>query len=127
VITTDLDDDGRLDLVFSHINEPAALLRNRTASAGNWISLRLVGRNSNRDAIGARAVLHTQNGSHLRHVIGGGSYLSQSSYLLHWGFDQKDIPVAIDVFWPDGDKNRIEKPSPNQPLIFVQPAQTKQF
>lgn len=127
VITTDLDDDGRLDLVFSHINEPAVLLRNGSASAGNWISLRLVGKNSNRDAIGARAVLHTQNGSHLRHVIGGGSYLSQSSYLLHWGFDQKDTPVAIDVFWPDGEKNRIEKPSPNQPLIFVQPEQTKQF
>lgn len=127
VITTDLDNDGRLDLVFSHINEPAVLLQNRTTSKGNWISLRLVGKNADRDAIGARAVLHSQSGSTLRQVIGGGSYLSQSSYQLHWGLAPNDSPVAIDVFWPDGEKSRIEKPSPNQPLIFVQPAETKQF
>jgi len=121
VIAADLDSDGRLDLVFSHVNEPAVILQNRTASLGNWISLRLVGRSSNRDAIGARAVLHTKDSRMVRHVVGGGSYLSQATYQLHWGFGQADPPVAIEVFWPDGEISRIEKPVPNQSLIFIQP------
>ncbi|MDO6846323.1 FG-GAP repeat domain-containing protein, partial [Escherichia coli] len=37
----DLDDDGRLDLVVSHANEPVALLRNVAAPEQKWIGVEL--------------------------------------------------------------------------------------
>ena len=47
----DFDRDGRLDFVISHIEEPTALLLNRTPADHHWLQLQLVGTESERDAI----------------------------------------------------------------------------
>lgn len=98
----DLDADGDLDLVFTNIREPAAILANRTKPLGESFQLRLVGRSSNRDAIGTRVIVQTNQGSYSRQVIGGGSYLSQSSYTLHWGIPSGEVVETIQIFWPSG-------------------------
>ena len=41
----DLDNDGRIDAVVSHVNEPVALLRNEADTRGNhWLGIALAGR-----------------------------------------------------------------------------------
>jgi transcriptional regulator with XRE-family HTH domain len=55
----DLDNDGDHDLGFINNDEPAALLRNDSTDGNSWLRVRLIGRNSNRDSIGARVVLET--------------------------------------------------------------------
>ncbi len=104
VIASDLDGDGQLDLVFTHTNYPAALLKNTTATKGSTVRLHLIGTRCNRDAIGARAVLQTSGGKYLRQVFGGGSYLSQGPYEMHWGVPENEQPVSVDIVWPDGSK-----------------------
>ena len=52
----DLDNDGRLDVLILSHNQPLAYLHNRT-KGGRFLSLRLVGRQSNRDAVGAKVVV----------------------------------------------------------------------
>ena len=49
----DLDNDGRSDLVISHVNEPVALLRNQLRDDHHWVGIELVG-DRPRDPIGAR-------------------------------------------------------------------------
>ena len=49
----DLLNDGSLDIVINNLNSTPNLLINR-GKKGNWITLKLVGTASNRDAIGAR-------------------------------------------------------------------------
>src|SRR5262249_55022125 len=49
----DFDRDGRVDVVVSRIGEPAELFRNTSPTRNHWLALRLRGRRSNRDAIGA--------------------------------------------------------------------------
>jgi len=49
----DLDLDGRIDAAVTRLNESPIILRNITDQAGHWIQLRLVGKKSNRDGIGA--------------------------------------------------------------------------
>ena len=39
----DLDNDGRPDLVVSHVNEPVTLLRNEAGETSHWLGVRLVG------------------------------------------------------------------------------------
>src|SRR4030095_3408561 len=49
----DIDGDGDLDVAMSTSNGKAVLLRNDGGSGQEWIRIRLVGRHSNRDALGA--------------------------------------------------------------------------
>src|SRR5437867_1193047 len=50
----DYDNDGDLDIAIAVNNGPPILLQNRGGDAAHWLSVKLVGSHSNRDAIGAR-------------------------------------------------------------------------
>ena len=56
--TGDLDDDGSLEVVVSNMGTRPSLLKN-TGPRQHWLLVRLVGVTANRDAIGARIVVHT--------------------------------------------------------------------
>ena len=78
----DLDNDGDLDLVIVHQNQPVVLLRNDSASSrkacdSGWRAVA-----SNRSAIGAVVVVKGAGRTLTRSVNGGGSYLSQNDSRL---------------------------------------------
>src|SRR5262249_13359882 len=52
----DLDNDGRIDAVVSHVNEPIAVLRGIGGKGRHWVGVQLVGKD-NACVVGARAVL----------------------------------------------------------------------
>ena len=70
----DLDNDGRTDVVISHTNEQAVLLRNAVDNGRHWLGAVLVGK-PNADAIGAVLSLEVPGEKLVRQVKGGGSYL----------------------------------------------------
>ena len=73
--SADLDGDGVLDLVVSHLEEPVSILRGHCNISNAPIKLQLIGTVSNRNAIGA--VVRLSDNRILMHN-GGGSYLSSS-------------------------------------------------
>jgi hypothetical protein len=98
----DLDNDGRPDVVVSHLNEPVAVLRNVAPAAGrHWLGLRLVGPNG-ADVVGARAVVETAGGRQTRLVKGGGSYASTNDPRLHFGLGADAAITKATVYWPSG-------------------------
>lgn len=105
---SDMDRDGDLDLVFSLSNEPAAIVANETGLTNDWLVLRLIGTVSNRDCIGARAILHTTSRDYLRLLSGGGSYLSQGEYLMYWGIPAGADVLGVTVFWPSGLEQKVD-------------------
>lgn len=110
----DLDRDGRLDIVISHLSEPVAVLRNTTPGSGSVLEISLVGRDSNRDGWGTTAVLETASGSRLRQLTGGGSYLSTSETVLRWNFPIDTVLQKLTLRWPSGKVQIIDHfPSPN--------------
>src|SRR6185503_14001138 len=74
VAVLDYDQDGQLDIVLRNYRQPAQLLRNAGGS-GHWLALKLVGRRSNRDAVGARVVLRAAGAAQMREVHAGSGYL----------------------------------------------------
>jgi enediyne biosynthesis protein E4 len=104
----DLNLDGKLDLVISTNNDKPLVLKNDTQS-GNFISLRLLGKFPNRDAIGSRVTLSTGNKVQRKLVTGGGSYLSHSSFRqVHFGIGEADQVSRLKIVWPNGQISKFE-------------------
>jgi hypothetical protein len=123
----DFDADGDLDLVLTNTLEPAALLRNESAPSSRSLQVRLVGRSSNRDAIGARLLLETDQSRQVRFIIGGGSYLSTSDLSAHFAIPKGETVKTLTIHWPGGAKTRLDHPletqadSPRAELLVLEP------
>lgn len=96
----DLDNDGRMDLVISHLEEPAVVLRNESPDANEWLGVELIGQ-GRRDVTGARVTLDVEGQRRTRFVLGGGSYLSSGDRRLVFGLGQGK-PGRLTVTWPWG-------------------------
>jgi hypothetical protein len=98
----DLDNDGRADLLLVAQNSPLAYFHNRTGRAGHFVTLRLEGTTSNRDAIGARVTVTGSGRRQTAWRFGGGSYASAGDPRLHFGLGPARRIEAIEVRWPSG-------------------------
>ena len=117
----DLDEDGDIDIVVSHVNDPVTVLRNDTTPEGDWLSVRLIGVDSNRDAIGAILTLHTTSGDQVRQVKGGASYLSQNDNRQFWGIAKDDQIKGLTIRWPSGKVQELSDLQTNQSTIVLEP------
>jgi len=121
----DFNRDGKMDFVASRLNTEAALVLN-TSQGGQSIRIRLVGTQSNRDAIGARVRLQIGSMQAIRQMIGGGSYASTSDHLIHFGVpDSAASEAQIQVHWPSGKTERWILADWQQEWILVEGQSTK--
>lgn len=97
----DFDNDGRIGVFVVNIDGPPQLLRN-TTPGGHWLTLKLIGIKSNRDAIGALVWLKTAAGTQMREVHSDGSYLSASDLRVHFGLGAAAKIDSLRVRWPSG-------------------------
>ncbi len=98
--TADLDGDGRRDLIATRSGGPPAILTNATPP-GRTARILLVGRPSNRGAVGAGVRIGRSGSDQITVVTAGSSYLSTSSPELHLPIG--DAPaISLTVRWPSG-------------------------
>ena len=117
----DLDNDGRLDLVINDLDGRPQVLHNELADAGNWLLVKLRGKGTNTDAIGAVVRVKAGRLDLLRVVQSGTSYLSQEDMRRHFGLGQAKQVDSIEVRWPDGTTSRMENVQPNRMVEIAQP------
>jgi RNA polymerase sigma factor (sigma-70 family) len=104
----DLDNDGRPDLVISHLNEPVVLLRNVAGEKGvrnHWLGIELAGKKY-RDVTGAKVVVEVGKRQLTRFAKGGGSYLSSGDRRLLFGLGKARRIDAVTVVWPSGKRQQ---------------------
>ena len=95
----DYDRDGDLDLLIARLDAPPLLLANEMQS-GHWIALKLRGETLS-SGDGSTAIVEV-GGARLRRTVGGVSYLSQSSRVLHFGLGDVDRIDGVTVRWLGG-------------------------
>lgn len=120
----DLNDDGSPDLVATPLNEKPRILLN-SASAGKHRSwAEAAAYRSNRDAIGARLKLTTGSGRFLyNHVASSVGFMSSSDKRIHFGLAQETTIQALEIPWPRGAVQTLEKVPVDRFLRVEEPAQ----
>jgi hypothetical protein len=98
----DFDNDGHVDVAIANVNDTPDLFRLQDASGHHWVTLTLTGTKSNRNAIGARVRCVAAGLSHWDEVRGGGSYLSQNDFRVHFGLGDATRIDRVEVRWPSG-------------------------
>jgi enediyne biosynthesis protein E4 len=98
----DYDNDGDVDLAVLNSNLPAQLLRNDGGNRLNWLQVRLLGQESNRDGIGARVRVHTAGATQLLERHSSSGYLSQNEARLCLGLGGHSSVDSLVVRWPSG-------------------------
>ncbi len=128
----DLNRDGLMDLIVTRINAPSAYVENCSAKHGSYLSLRLIGQSSNRDAVGTVVTLSVGNQSWVRQRVGGGSYASTHEAALHFGIPAAVWPLdqqssqgnnkgMLKIDWPSGKTSHIEVSRLNAQMLVVEP------
>ena len=101
VASADYDFDGDTDLAVTHLEKPAALLRNDTVTGRGFLGLVLEG--SNRiPPVGARVTVTTARDRQTQVFSAGGSYLSTSDSALLFHVDDSAETASIEIAWPSG-------------------------
>jgi Flp pilus assembly protein TadD/peroxiredoxin len=102
-VLTDLDHDGRLEVILKNRNAPQLrILRNAMKEIGNSIAFRLRGTKSNRDAIGSAVTVESEGHRQTRYLQAGSGFLSQHTKELFFGVGKSQGTVRVAILWPSG-------------------------
>jgi len=108
VAIADLDGDGRLDLAINNNNRQPTLYFNEFAREGSWLTLKLVGSQSNRSAIGAQVRLRVGDKVMTRQVEAGSGFSAQAMLPVHFGLGPNRVIDEITITWPSGQEQHFD-------------------
>jgi hypothetical protein len=117
----DVDNDGDTDALIVNSNGPARLLVNQVGSRRPWLGLRLVGRPSGRDLLGARVTVFRKGAPALvRRASTDGSYASANDPRVLVGLGNASEVEKVRVDWPDGRSETFPPPPLGKYTTLVQ-------
>jgi len=114
----DFDNDGDVDILIVNLNEPPSLLRNDVKGTHHWLKVLLIGKTSNRGAIGAQVIASYGGRKQVQAVQAQSSYLSVNDRRLHFGLGEA-TSADLTIRWPNGGRENIAAVAADQ-LIVVQ-------
>jgi enediyne biosynthesis protein E4 len=120
IAVADFDNDGRLDLFVANANAEPFLYHNVAPRTHHWAGFLLQGRASNRDAIGAQLRLTAGGRTLLRFVDGGNGFAAQGTRRVHFGLGTAEAADRLEIRWPSGRRQVIEKPAVDRYLSIVE-------
>ena len=99
----DIDNDGDEDVLVGNDGGHVRLLINNIGNRNHWVGLRLVGQETGRDMLGARAVVIRGDGAKLmRRARSDASYGSANDPRILVGLGASNDKPRVQVRWPDG-------------------------
>src|SRR5262249_33949850 len=96
----DFNNDGAVDALVAVNDGAPVLLKNMAASGNHWLGVRLVGKKSNPDGIGARITWQADDLKRSRLKVGGGSYLSSHDPREVLGIGRRKKIDKLEIRWP---------------------------
>lgn len=108
----DLDGDGDLDIVTNDYNDVPEILVSDLAQrkAVHFLTVRLVGKRSNRDGIGATVTVEAGGRAQVQINDGKSGYLAQSVMPLYFGLGESQRAESVKIKWPTGKEQIVRGP-----------------
>ena len=118
----DLDNDGDLDLVINNLNAPVQILENKfnTEDQVNYIKIHFKGDSLNRNGIGAKVHLHSQDIYQYFENAPTRGFLSSVPPEITAGIGVSQKIDSLIVVWQDGSFQKIQDVLPNITLTLNQ-------
>ena len=116
----DFNRDGRPDAIIVHLDRTVALLENQTSTRHPAVSIRLIGTDSNREAIGAAIIATFPDGSFRHQICGGDGYFSTNDRRLLIGTGQFEQISELTIEWPSGKTTRIHVVASGESLTVIE-------
>ena len=117
----DLDNDGRVDVVLTELDGPLRILHNVSPAANHWLLIRTIGTKSNRDGMGTRIRLVTEDGVQYNAVSMSVGYASSSDVRVHFGLGRRTLVQELELFWPSGTHQVVKNVKADQVLTVREP------
>ncbi len=119
----DLDNDGDLDYIVSNINEKSFVYENTLYKKGesskvNFVNLKLIGSEPNKQAIGADVTLFNNGSIQYQQTSPYRGFLSTVDNLIHFGLGTASKVDSIVIKWPDGNSFVFANPSINSTITI---------
>ena len=102
-----------------NLDDLPTLMRNDSAT-GHWLAVRLVGRRSNRDGVGARIAVFSAGKKQVREAVAGSGFLGGHDPRLHFGLAGSSKVDSLEVRWPSGIVDRLYELSADQLIVLVE-------
>ena len=98
----DFANDGRMGAFVVNLGAAGKLVRNVTTNSNHWVAIKLVGKKSNRDGIGAKLELTAGGKRQIAQRVAGCGYLSQDDGRVHFGLGAASKVDELKIAWPSG-------------------------
>jgi len=96
----DFNNDGAVDVLIAVNDDRPVLLRNKMGARNHWLGLRLIGKKSNPDAVGARISWQAGDLKRSTMKVAGGSYLSSHDPRVVLGLGARAKIDWLEIKWP---------------------------
>lgn len=117
----DYDNDGKLDAFLVNLGAPATVLHNTTQNNNHWLSLKLVGKRSNREGIGAHLEVLARGRKYVAERTAGSGYLSQDDGRVHFGLGSAIKIEKLTIRWPSGQEQVLDNVAADRVLTVEEP------
>jgi hypothetical protein len=117
----DMDNDGRVDILLTSLNDHVVLLHNQSTNTNHWLTLKLNGTRCNRDGFGARVNVTAGSRVFQSEARCPTSYVFQNDTRLHFGLGQESKVDRVEIRWPKpGGQIQVLTNIPVDQLVCIQ-------
>lgn len=126
MIYSDLDGDGKLDVVINNMNATASVYKNTSTTNGHYLKVSLKGPGQNLQGLGCSVVVYTGDKKQIQTMQTSRGYFSAVEAQLYFGLGTATGADSIKVFWKH-DEMTVLKQVKGDRLLTVDYAKEKKI
>lgn len=116
----DLDNDGDVDVVILNSRRQPSILWNESPGGNHGLQIRLQGKKTNRDGVGACVKVVAADLVQVDEVHSGRGYQSHHGMRLYFGLGKRDHVDRVEVRWIGGGVDVLENVDVDRLLTIVE-------